>query len=359
MASAEQIQAMLDMMAKQMERMDTLQAENSMLREQANAVPQAGSKKRPTRPLIEANISDCDWALFEDSWKRYKAMAALTREDEIRMELRAACSSDVNKLLFEFVGPEVLDNASESQLMAHIKGIAVKGLHKEVHRMNFSKIKQGDGESVTHYVARLKSQASLCLFSVACSCHQNVSYAEEMVAQQLVTGLRDQEHQSKILSEATTLTSLQAKVERLQGLEATDESATKLHVPSAHTVAGAMKSSYKRAGEANRKPPTEPPTPQTKKCSTCGRTSHYGRTMSLKDCPAYKKNCNSCGKEGHFATVCKNAKTKASVSREDVVEDDTDTTAASTSYFFATSSVETGNGEEQDFRLRLDKVTDG
>ena len=81
--------------------------------------------------------------------------------------------------------------------------------------------------------------------------------------------------------------------------------------------------------------------------------------MSLKDCPAYKKNCNSCGKEGHFATVCKNAKTKASVSREDVVEDDTDTTAASTSYFFATSSVETGNGEEQDFRLRLDKVTDG
>ena len=111
---------------------------------------------------------------------RYKIMARNKEDAEIRMELRAACSPDVNQLLFEFVGPDTLDNASENELLAHIKSIAVKGVHKEVHRKHFGKVKQGDGESVTHYVARLKSQASLCGFTVECSCHQRVSYAEEM-----------------------------------------------------------------------------------------------------------------------------------------------------------------------------------
>ena len=357
---------MLDLMAQQMERMDALHAENATLRQQASVPLQRAQKTKLDRPVVEANISDCDWALFEDSWRRYKVMAALTNVDNVRMELRAACSGDVNKLLFEFVGPEILDAASESELLGHIKAIAVKGLHKEVHRMNFSKLKQSDGESVTHYVARLKSQASLCMFNVKCSCDQNVSYAEEMVSQQLVTGLRDHEHQSKALSEATTLTTLQLKVERLQGLEATDESATKLHIPAAPTTSAAAKSAYKRASETSRKTPMDPTkTPQTK-CNACGRTSHYGRTMSLKDCPAAKKTCNTCGKEGHFAVVCRNAKTKASMSRDeaasldDPVEREGEASAASTAFFFATTSVEDADEtDKQDFRRRRTETPNG
>ena len=101
----------------------------------------------------------------------------------------------MNKLLFEYVGPTQLDSATEVELLAHIKSVAVKGLHKEVHRMNFGKMRQADGESITHYVARLKSKASLCSFVISCACQENVSYAEEMISQQLVTGLRDQQHQ--------------------------------------------------------------------------------------------------------------------------------------------------------------------
>ena len=67
-------------------------------------------------------------------------MAGLSQEEEIRMELRAACSSDVNKLLFEFVDPAILDTATEDQLLSYIRKIAVKGLHKEVHRVNLVKL---------------------------------------------------------------------------------------------------------------------------------------------------------------------------------------------------------------------------
>ena len=52
----------------------------------------------------------------------------------IRLELRASCSNEVNRLLFEYVGSVVLDNSTEEQLLQHIKTVAAKTAHKEVHR---------------------------------------------------------------------------------------------------------------------------------------------------------------------------------------------------------------------------------
>ena len=164
MATPEQIQTMLDLMTRQMARLEAVEIENAQLRQNTEpSTPGLSSgqrepkKRRPDRPVIEANLSDSDWALFIDTWSRYKAMTAISDVEELRMELRAACSPDVNKLLFEFVGPSTLNAATEIEMLDHIKSVAVKGVHKEVHRMNFSKIRQGYGENITHYVARLKS----------------------------------------------------------------------------------------------------------------------------------------------------------------------------------------------------------
>ena len=298
-------------------------------------------------------------------------MTGITQVDEIRMELRAACSSDVNRLLFEFVGATELDAADESALMGHIKSVAVKGLHKEVHRMNFGKIRQSDGESITHYVARLKSQASLCNFFVKCGCNLNASFAEEMISQQLVIGLRNQEHQAKVLSEVTTLATLDQKVQRLQALEATEESSHKLRGSTLPTIAGAAKSGYRRTQTAdrtqtaNKKFPDDKKTTPSKKCATCGRTSHYGRSMSFKDCPAANKKCNACGKDGHFKTVCRSVPTNASAVHDDEDDSDGEPSEASTSYFFATQCPEERNEEQfhrtpgQDFRLRRPKTPEG
>ena len=370
MATPEQIQTMLDLMTRQMARLEAVESENAQLRQNTEqSTPSLASaqrdakKRRPDRPVIEANLSDSDWALFNDTWGRYKAMLAMSDVEEIRMELRAACSPDVNKLLFEFVGPSTLNTATEAELLEHIKSVAVKGVHKEVHRMNFSKIRQSDGENITHYVARLKSQASLCSFTIKCGCEESVSYAEEMVSQQLVAGLRNHDHQAKILSEATVLTSLKLKVDRPQSLEATDESAIKLHSPIGQTSASAAKSSYKQSGakdgkkvqDANKKKSEKP-------CNTCGRTDHYGRSMSFKDCPASKKKCNNCGKEGHFTVVCRSKTSKSAASANDE-DEETEQSEASTSYFFAIkASCDDALPQlntQQDFRLGRSVNPDG
>ena len=104
-------------------------------------------------------------------------MTTITTENVIRMELRTACSQDVYRLLFEYVEATSLNAATKSDILEHIKSVAVTCTHKEVHRMKFFRLSQMDGETITQYVARLLSQAVLCQFKVACTNHDQQTLA--------------------------------------------------------------------------------------------------------------------------------------------------------------------------------------
>lgn len=204
------------------------------------------------------NIDDREWELFKDTWQRYKPMTGLTTVDGICMEIWASCSLDVNKVLFEFIGAASLDAASEQDLLRYICNIAVKETLKEVHCMNFGKMIQMEGESITQFAACLKSQASLCQFTITCPSHTPptaISYADQLVTQQLIVGLRNHEHQSKILAKSTTLLTLQTKIERLQCLEATEESTLQMRMTLLTTTATATRQPQyqldKKAGVAD------------------------------------------------------------------------------------------------------------
>jgi len=64
----------------------------------------------------------------------------------------------VNELLFNFVGPNQLNTATEDELLDHIRYVAVKTIHPEVYRQQCFWLKQSD-ETITHFASRLKSQA--------------------------------------------------------------------------------------------------------------------------------------------------------------------------------------------------------
>ena len=288
----------MDDMKKQMELMQQ-HMEQMQQQMERSAVVSTSHTKKPDRPSIQAGIDDREWALFIDTWARYKSMTKITLVGEIRMELRSSCSEEVNKMLFEFVGPDVLNSCTEDDLLAHIKSVAVRNVHVEVHRRNFNTMTQNDGESITSYVARLRSQAVLCVYRKKCPCAvpADVSFADEMVSQRLIAGLANQEHQRRLLSEAGTLKTLNDKIERLRVLETTEESTNVLHGESKSAVA---KSTYKRENSSQKKNGT--------KCKWCGRTSHpKGKPLSdRKFCPALEKNCHKCNEKGHLANVCGN-----------------------------------------------------
>ena len=299
------------------------------------------SRAKPTRPKIDADMDDIGWTIFNDSWSRYKKLTKIDREEEKCLELREACSADVNKLLYEFFGPSELNSAAltEETLLGYIKSAAVKMIYEVVHRWNFNGLVQAEGESIARFVGRLKAQASLCNFKVQCSCNREVSYAEEMISQRVVAGLSNPEHQSKILSEANDLNTLAKQVERIVSLETTDDAADKIRHPS---TASAIKSSQYKKGQRfqskERSPTSASQLPTTssdqkpyrrsfnskkrsRKCQGCGRSSHgINKLMVRTDCPAFGKKCDSCGMNNHFATVCEQRKSRASFAR---TEDDT------------------------------------
>ena len=271
-------------------------------------------KPRPSRPIIEAEIDDVEWAIFLDKWRHYKLIAELATDREICLELRESCSSNVNKLLYEFVGTDDLNavNMNEETMLQHIKSVAVKTVHKEVYRWRYSQLSQGENEKVTKYAGRLKSQAVLCDYKVTCNCGTKVSYANEMISQQLVTGLVNPEHQSRVMSEAQDLPDLKSKVDRLISLETTDEATTNIRSATTSRSSAAKFSQYKKTQRAAIAPnhetrgrPRSRGVPRRRRCRGCGRSSHpNGKSFTREECPAFGETCNTCGLKNHFSKVC-------------------------------------------------------
>ena len=355
-------------MMQQMEQLNALQRENSTLREAANtpegdnattnSIPEQPKykSKKPDRPTIDRDLDDREWALILDKWTRYKTMCNIKPEnvEMIRLELRAACSDDVDKLLFEFVGATVLDSCTEKELLDHIKSVTVKHTHKEVHRMEFDRLVQGE-ESVVKYVAKLKSKAFLCQFEVESRCADcttvvKISYSEDMIATRLVAGLRNQEHKRKVLAEAATLTTLDAKIKRLQVLETTDLSTSALQTPTAISESAAAKSQYKKS-KAIKPETADIEDNNLTRCRWCNMTSHpNGKSLQRVNCTARNKTCFLCKKKGHLAVVCENSEAAATLENR-TPEGDADTIPSHSSVSFAF-------GMEEDFRHLRKKSSD-
>ena len=153
--------------------------------------PRNANIPKPERPTIEEGCDDFGWKLHLDKWNRFKSMCNLSEKSQILMNLRESCSTEINRLLFQYVGEQELNSPelTEEKLLAHIKSVAVQSIHIEVHRWQFNQLEQQDSEPATKFVGRLKAQAALCKFQVQCSCNEWVSYDEEMVSQRLTSGV--------------------------------------------------------------------------------------------------------------------------------------------------------------------------
>ena len=323
------MQSMMSMMLLQQKIMQMQMEQQVKLLEQSHRREQAlnealqhassGSStskvNRPKRPLLECDAKDHEWEFFLDSWERYKEVVKLSDISAIRYELRQSCSDEINQMLLGFIGRDKLNVASEKELLEYIKSVAVVVVHKEVHRQNFGKMEQEEGESITHYVARLKTQAMLCEFTVPNPDRlPQVSFPDSMIATQMISGLRNKEHQSSVLRDAVTLSSFKSTFDRLLTLETTDKSTPHLGnrsnaCPSASTMSAALKSQYRRNKFKKSTPKAseekEKQHQEVKKCRGCGRTTRPGgKPLSRNHCPAEGQICSNCGIKNHFAVVC-------------------------------------------------------
>ena len=148
---------------------------------------------------------------------------------------------------FCIISPDALHDADERDLLEYIKSVAVKSVHPEVYQQQFFVMRQGNS-----FTARLKSQAMLCDFKRNCDCiHHNCTfnYAEDIIKLQLIAGINNHMHQSKVFSEMSTLQTLLTLLERLLTLESTEKASSHFRPsPDFQTASqvAPLKSTYQR-----------------------------------------------------------------------------------------------------------------
>lgn len=271
------------------------------------------------RPSLEEGISEADWVWFEEQWKRYKRSTGLKGENIVD-HLWTTATPGLARRCYEAGNA---DKITEDDLLKRMKKLAIRAQNNLVNIVEFLSMTQDTEEPAAMYISRLRGQAKVCDFSVKCTSEgcedSSISYADKMVAHQLVRGLEDLGTQEKVLAHAATHKNLDldgitkfveaqemgARSSKLLGGGANVSKISDYQRSRSNT----LPSKIKTHEENNEDKDAE----DTQRCCYCGYSGHGRRpqpSVRKSKCPAWNKDCKSCQKPGHFSTVCK-AKTKA------------------------------------------------
>ena len=157
---------------------------------------------------------------------------------------------------------------------------------------------QNEGESITHFLSRLRSQVKFCEFNIRClneqTCGQQVDYSEDIVAGQMIAGLANLEQLSRILAKTTSLVWFALKRQTSRSLTSR-MLCTLLH-------------HLKYKSRTRNDCPWRPRPSRLRDIwnpAADGERLHIQGWGSInwKDCPAVKLKCRSCGRTGHVKKV--------------------------------------------------------
>ena len=244
--------------------------------------------------------------------------------------------------MFDFVGSTKLTSLTENELLDAIKKAAVVGKNQAVHRKEFYEYCQSPEEPINRFVAKLRAKADRCNFTHQCTatgCDELISYAEQMVKDQMTCGLADKDIQQEVLAKSKELSTFKDTYSLIEAYELGKQAKSQLDARNTTEVNAARASQYKANQSKHKKNFGDKQQAQAVKCLGCGTTKHSGQPRDRK-CPAWGEICYKCNKVNHFSRVCQQGQTnetapkkeEPSVGAATALEELTD---ASTSWFLA------------------------
>ena len=140
---------------------------------------------------MEENITENDWRVFRDEWRRYRR-SCLSQDlpQVVADQLKSCCSKALRRSIFSQSRLRGLfnNNTNEETLLKAIREVAVKNIPKNVN--DFLGMNQLPQESIENYAARLTNASMSCNFDQP---HPSTNYREQMIKHQLIKGLEDNE----------------------------------------------------------------------------------------------------------------------------------------------------------------------
>ena len=229
-------------------------------------------------------------------------------QEKTVLQLLEYCDENLRKDITRNAGGS-LANRTVDQVLEAVKRLAVREENAMIARVQLSDMRQDRDDAIRTSGARLRGQASVCKFTVACpSCSNDVPYTDHILRDIFIKGLADHEIQLDLLGDTNQDMSLEEVFQFVEAKEAGKRSAGRLlHTQGVEDA----RSHYRKTKQAEVRHNAGTANPQKNKhesWSYCGQRGH-GKNAPTKirqaECPAYGESCGYCGKPNHRAIVCR------------------------------------------------------
>ena len=141
------------------------------------------------------------------------------------LQLLECCDENLRKDITRNAGGS-LANHTVDQVLEAVKRLAVREENAMIARVQLSDMRQDRDEAIRTFGARLRGQASVCKFTVACpSCNNDVPYTHHILRDVLIKGLADHEIQLDLLGDTNQDMSLEEVFQFVEAKEAGKRSA--------------------------------------------------------------------------------------------------------------------------------------
>ena len=278
----------------------------------AAAAPPEKAKLPTLDVSAEGVVTATALGVFKQQVTTYKRRAGITGDDPDT--ILQALPAPAYSLMYARFGDN-LTALSESALLTHIADLMVWPENRLAHILKLQRLKQDPGQPVAQFAAKLREVARQCQLSVKCRCNEQVSFEEELVLFQFLSGLSDAEVQSELLTQSD-LTLAAA-----EQYAVTKETAKRSQQAMQSEELGRIRSSYQKM-KLNGPRAGTPSTPNShqavvnEKCRNCGEAAHANR----RQCKALNHIC-TCGRRGHLPSECLSRDRPRRPSRREATEE--------------------------------------
>ena len=111
------------------------------------------------RPSFSLEMTQSEWSFKESQWSAYISQSVVPEAVKVQ-QLQAACDQDLLRRVYDAGGMDTL--ITEQMLLAQVKKLAVRVVHKTLHMQNMWSMTQSPEEPVRAFCSRLAGTAELC-----------------------------------------------------------------------------------------------------------------------------------------------------------------------------------------------------
>ncbi|XP_072171469.1 uncharacterized protein [Diadema setosum] len=234
---------------------------------------------------IEEFREGIDWCQYIERLDLYFKANGIEAEEKRQATLLTVIGPAAYSLLRSLVSPAKPADKKYAELVQVMTEHYTPALSEIVERCKFNSRFRKDSETISEFIAALKSMAEHCNYG---------STLGEMIRDRLVCGIRHDRIQRILLAEKKL--DLTKAVDIATSVEMAERNVCDLQSTQAPRGNGATNKVFKQqAGHKKNKTGAQ----HRNSCYRCGQGHEKGK------CKAVDATCHNCGKRGHFAKVCR------------------------------------------------------